>query len=244
MTHHQALRRACIAAAAAASLGAGSAFAQVLDLDPYVRIDAGYAFTANASGNIAPQGNGYGNDFGSGFAGGGGIGVKFGHLGPVSFRVDFTGFATSSLGGTHTGTLSDGTAISTKAKLNNITELATVYVDVATPMPITPFVGFGFGSAQNRVGALTFTNSAGAFGTINPNRNSDTAWSFTAGASYPVMPHIEIEIAYRYTSAGTVRSGTTITDLTTNPPVSGTLDGPLASRLNLQQIGASLRFVL
>jgi opacity protein-like surface antigen len=108
-------------------------------------------------------------------------------------------------------------------------------------LPVKPFVGFGVGGAHTRVGTVTFTGPAGAFATVNGNNHSDFAWTGTVGATYSVMPELEIDLAYRYIDAGKVESGGTFTDLSNNTTQS--LNAEITSRLQIHQFTAAVRYL-
>jgi opacity protein-like surface antigen len=233
--------------ALALSLSAAPAFADAaadntpkFQFVPYLRLDAGYAFSDKAGGNLV-TGSGFGNDFGKGFAGGGGIGVKLAKSGALAIRFDVTGSATPSLSSTHTGSLADGTAIAANVKTDNTTILGNLYADIDTGWAITPFIGVGVGSARNKVKTVTFTNPAGAFAQILGSSTTSTAWSVTAGGSYPVLPNLIIDLGYRYTDAGTISTSTSFTDLTLRTPKNYTLDNPISSKLKFNQVYLSAR---
>lgn len=228
---------------AAAILISAAAPAMAEDVHPYVEAFGGYAFgTRSGDGDIA-NGTGFGGDFGSSATYGGGIGIKI----PVdqtgfSFRFDITGSGNPSLGGdNHTGTLDDGTPVSAKVKLSTATYLATAYIDMDVGLPVKPFVGFGLGGAHSRVGTLIYSNPVGAFATVNGNNHSDFAWSGTAGATYAVMPDLELDLAYRYIDAGKITSGGNFIDLTNGTTQS--LDAEISSRLQIHQFTAAVRYL-
>src|SRR5579859_2670046 len=189
---------------AAAILVSAAAPALADDIHPYVEGFGGYALGTRSGDGDVVNGTGFGGDFGTSSTYGGGIGVKI----PVdntgfSFRFDVTGSGNPSLGGdNHTGTLDDGSTASAKVKLSAATYLATGYIDMNVGLPVTPFVGFGLGGAHARVGTLVYSGSAGTFASVNGNSHSNFAWSGTVGATYAVMPEIEIDLAYRYVDAG------------------------------------------
>jgi opacity protein-like surface antigen len=232
--------RAQIAAAILASL---SAPAMAEEVSVYVEGFGGYALaTQSGSGDIV-SGTGFGGDFGSSGTYGGGIGIKIPYANTgFAFRFDITGAATPSLGGSnHTGTLDDGTPVSAKVKTSVTDILGTAYMDMNFGLPVTPYVGFGLGNAHNKIGTVVYSNPAGAFATVNGGNNSGLAWTGTVGASYEVIPNFEVDFGYRYTDAGRIKSGTGFTDLTNG--ATQTLDQPIASRLQLHQFIATLRYL-
>lgn len=229
---------------AAAILVAAAAPAMADDsIHPYVEAFGGYSLgTRSGDGDIV-SGTGFGGDFGNSVTYGGGVGIKI----PVdntgfSFRFDVTGSGNPSLGGdNHTGTLDDGTPVSAKVKLSAATYLATGYIDMNVGLPVTPFVGFGVGGAHMRVGNIVYTGPAGAFASVNGNSHSDFAWTGTVGATYAVMPELEIDLAYRYIDAGKVELGGNFTDLTNG--TTQTLNAEIFSRLQIHQFTAAVRYL-
>jgi opacity protein-like surface antigen len=238
---------AIVSAAIALQVYGGQALAQAatdnapkFQFVPYLRLDAGYAFSDKAGGNIV-TGSGFGNDFGKGFVGGGGLGVKLAKSGAISIRFDVTGSTTPSLSSNHTGSLADGTVVAANVKTDNTTILGNLYADIDTGWAITPFIGVGVGSAHNKVKTLTFTNPAGAFAQILGSSTTSTAWTVTAGGSYTILPNFIIDLGYRYTDAGLVNTSTSFTDLTLHIPKNYTLDNPISSKLNFNQVYLSAR---
>lgn len=232
--------RARVTAAILASLAAP---AMAEDVSVYVEGFGGYALgTQSGSGDIV-SGTGFGGDFGSSVTYGGGIGVKI----PVdntgfAFRFDVTGSGTPSLGGSnHTGTLDDGTVVNAKVKTSVTDILATAYIDMNVGLPVTPYVGFGLGSTNNKIGTVVYNNANGAFATVDGAKTQALAWTGTVGASYSVIPNFDIDLGYRYVGAGKVKSGANFTDLTNGTTQS--LDQPISSRIQLHQFVATLRYL-
>ncbi len=160
----------------------------------------------------------------------------------VAIRFDLTGSAFPNLGGSnHTGTLDDGSTINAKVKLNAITYIATIYADVDVGLPVVPFVGFGLGGAEKRIGTVVFNGPAGSFATVNGSNHTDVAWSGTVGATYSVIPHFDLDLSYRYTYAGKAESGTTFTDLSNG--VTSSLDSQISSHVQLHQFLATIRYL-
>lgn len=90
--------------------------------------------------------------------------------------------------------------------------MANLYYDIATGTKFTPFVGAGAGMAHVKV-------SSGAHGTVEKQAfsiNGDAtdnnfAWNATAGVAYNISDSIVLDIAYRYTDLGAVKSTDTFT---------------------------------
>lgn len=227
---------------AAIVLASAAAPAMAADVIPYVEGFGGYSLGTRSGGDgDIVNGTGFGGDFGSSSNFGGGVGIKI-PVDTVAFRFDLTGNFNPSLGGdNHGGTLSDGTAIGAKVKVNAVAYLATAYIDMDVGLPVRPFVGFGLGGVHKKTGTVVFSNPAGDFATVSGNDHEGVAWTGTVGATYTVIPHVEIDVDYRYIEAGHVNSGTAFTDLT-NGTVQQ-LNAPISSNLQIHQFGATLRYL-
>jgi opacity protein-like surface antigen len=227
----------------AAILAVSAAPAMADDIIPYVEGFAGYGIGGISKTGDIVSGSGFGGDFGGSGVYGGGVGLKMPiDNSGVSIRIDLTGSALPNLGGSnHTGTLDDGSTVNAKVKLNAITYLATVYADVDVGLPVVPFVGVGLGGAEKRIGTVVYSGPAGAFATVNGINHTDVAWTGTVGATYSVMPHLDLDFSYRYTYAGKAESGTTFTDLTNG--VTQTLDTNISSHVQLHQFVAAIRYL-
>lgn len=96
------------------------------------------------------------------------------------------------------------------ADLESWLGLVNAYVDLGTWRGITPYVGGGIG-----VGAITVMG----FKDVNVPANSvyygdkdktttNFAWALYAGVSYDVTPQFTLDLGYRYTDLGSVKTGT------------------------------------
>jgi len=227
---------------AAAVLAVTAAPAMAADIIPYVEGFGGYSIgSRSGGGGDIVNGNGFGGDFGTSSNFGGGIGIKI-PVDNVAFRFDITGNFNPSLGGdNHGGTLGDGTPVAAKVKLSDTAYLASAYIDVDVGLPVVPFVGFGIGGSHKKIGTVVFSQPGGAFATVGGNDREGVAWSGTVGATYTVIPHVEVDLAYRYIDAGQVNSGSAFTDLT-NGSVQQ-LNSQISSNLQIHQFGATLRYL-
>jgi opacity protein-like surface antigen len=227
---------------AALVLAGAAAPSMAADVIPYVEGFGGYSIAtqSNGDGDIV-NGTGFGGDFGTSGFFGGGVGVKI-PVDNIAFRFDLTGNWNPSLGGdNHGGTLSDGTPVNAKVKLADTAYLATAYIDMDVGLPVVPFVGFGLGGSHKKVGTVVFSSPQGAFATVNGNDREGVAWTATVGATYTVIPHVEVDLAYRYIDAGQANSGSKFTDLT-NGTVQG-LGSQINSNVQIHQFGATLRYL-
>ncbi len=99
---------------------------------------------------------------------------------------------------------------SVAADLSSLSAMLAVYVDltglgVPGPGSLRPFVGAGAGVAHNRIGEtrMSFPRTT----TIVPGaRRTGVAWMVTAGLAVPLGGGTALDLAWRYTDLGTVRT--------------------------------------
>jgi len=151
-----------------------------------------------------------------------GIGYDTGHY----FRFDLTGeyrgdalfvfhdkypglngdFAVGAGGGTNEYT----------ADIESWVGLANAYIDIGTWHCITPYVGAGVGFASLSITGYKDVNVPN-LGVAYGQNNSETnfAWAAYAGFAYKVTPGLTIDLSYRYTDLGDIKTGNIATyDLT------------------------------
>ena len=151
-----------------------------LTLDPAARIDS------NAT------------SFGYGF--GAGAGYKFNEF----LRVDVTGDYLDPIHEAVDGSCGSDCSIVGHSTIQRFDGLANGYVDLGTWWGISPYVGGGVGVAG--------TSARGAFATTTPASVATTtvpegtglrfAWAAMAGITYPVSPHMLLDVGYRYLDVG------------------------------------------
>jgi opacity protein-like surface antigen len=85
--------------------------------------------------------------------------------------------------------------------------LANAYVDLGTWCGLTPFVGFGIGTAANTISGFSDVGiPTGGAGIGAPVTDWDLAWAVHAGVSYSITPNLKLELAYRFLDLGSVTS--------------------------------------
>jgi opacity protein-like surface antigen len=89
--------------------------------------------------------------------------------------------------------------------------LANAYVDLGTWWCLTPFVGFGVGSARNTISGIQDNgiNSDGSvgFGYSNGDNSAwNLAWDVQAGLTYNVNNNLKIDLSWRYLNLGSPMS--------------------------------------
>jgi opacity protein-like surface antigen len=86
--------------------------------------------------------------------------------------------------------------------------LANAYIDLGTWWCITPYVGGGVGFASLSITGykdVNVPNNSVAYGANNTETNF--AWAVYAGLSYKVNPSLTLDLSYRYTDLGDIRTG-------------------------------------
>ncbi len=85
--------------------------------------------------------------------------------------------------------------------------LANAYLDLGTWWCVTPFIGGGIGTANNRFDSITdigfIADGSTGFGFSSVNSSTwNLAWAAHAGLAYTVTPNFKVEFAYRFLSLG------------------------------------------
>ena len=95
--------------------------------------------------------------------------------------------------------------------LSSVSGMLAAYVDLAglglpKPGPFAPFVGAGVGAVRTRIGETRMTFPATT--TIVPGASrTDLAWMVTAGVAAALDERVTLDLAWRYTDLGEVRTG-------------------------------------
>jgi opacity protein-like surface antigen len=122
---------------------------------------------------------------------------------------------------------------------------AVVYVDAPPVVGVQPFVGAGFGAARTQLGDVTyrFPGIAGDASTIMQGGTSTSfAYLLTAGVSLPVSERIALELAYRWTDFGTVKTRTGTAQIVRPNRKTNLTIGGTEMDWTSQAVLASLRF--
>ena len=107
--------------------------------------------------------------------------------------------------------LETGRRQSVAADLSSLSAMLAVYVDltglgVPRAGSLEPFVGAGVGAVHTRIGEtrMTFPRTT----TVVPGAGrTDAAWMLTAGFAVPLGEGTALDLAWRYTDLGAVRTG-------------------------------------
>ena len=100
---------------------------------------------------------------------------------------------------------------SAAADLSSLAGLVATYLDLpglglSGVGPFDPFIGAGVGAVRDRIGEthMTFPRTT----TIVPGASHvDVVWMVTAGVAIARGEHVTLDVAWRYTDAGTVHTG-------------------------------------
>jgi opacity protein-like surface antigen len=111
--------------------------------------------------------------------------------------------------------------------------------------PIKPFIGAGAGASWNEIGEMTYKFPAlrqPRYSQMPGGTNTSFAWSVVGGAAYDISDRLTLDISYRYSDLGEVRTdeGTLFIQRS-----SSTLEIPIAetkANLTEQSIAASFRW--
>jgi outer membrane protein OmpA-like peptidoglycan-associated protein len=141
---------------------------------------------------------------------GGGIGFRFNPM----FRGDITidGIKRLNIEGRN----SVATGVTSSAHVSSVVGMVNGYFDLNGAWPnifgrFQPYIDAGVGVARNDLSRTSFATAGGAtIGSVNSHTFADFAWGAGAGVAYPIMPHLLIDLSYKYLDLGNMHSGTTL----------------------------------
>lgn len=121
----------------------------------------------------------------------------------VEYRPDF------AFGG-RTNFLAPERRQSVSANLSSVSGMLAGFVDLAAlglpkPGPFAPFVGAGIGAVQTRIGTTTMTFPTTTT-TAPGGTRTGPAWMATAGVAVALGERVTLDLAWRYTDLGKVRT--------------------------------------
>ena len=96
------------------------------------------------------------------------------------------------------------------ARLSSVSGMLAGFVDLAglglpKPGPFAPFLGAGIGAAHTRIGKTTMTFPATTT-TVPGGNRTGLAWMATAGVSVALGERVTLDLAWRYSDLGEVRT--------------------------------------
>jgi OmpA-OmpF porin, OOP family len=158
---------------------------------PYVRLDGGWSHPVPMSSNSLATVSAGSIKRDEGFLLGGAGGYKFG---PWRGELELEYMEHQAQSGNNLFAGATGASSSLRGSTSNLAAMINGYYDIATPWPITPYVGIGIGADYFRfsqVNTTANTQIANAFDTV-------FAYEAMAGVSYAINPQWSIGLEYRY----------------------------------------------
>ena len=238
--------RSALALASVAALAAPQAAAQV-----YFQLNTGWSWAQNAqvrdtdtthqtcvltSASTVPNApcDGTLNHLGSSFIIGAGVGYKL----PMGFRVDVT--YNNRNGYNLSGSDPAGTAFDPKTTANTV--MFNGYYDLPLMIAdkVRPYVGGGIGRSRNKVSNINWSDPPFS-GQIPGGSTTSTAWQLTLGADIRLTQNLVLDIGYRYTDLGDLK--------TTGGPTTGGFNNanyttPLQGKLKANELLFNIRYEL
>lgn len=138
-----------------------------------------------------------------------------------------------------------------RAELSSISGMVAGFVDLAAlglpkAGPLAPFVGGGIGIAHTRIGETTMTFPATTT-TVPGGSRTGLAWMATAGVAVALDERVSLDLAWRYSDLGEVRTprgpGRVVWRDGSREPLPLDL-GPTEARLKGHGVRMSLRYAL
>ena len=105
--------------------------------------------------------------------------------------------------------LSGGSNQPVSASGNALAGFGVVYVDGPELATVRPYIGAGLGAATTSLGQVTYrfpAISSDAVTVTSGGRSTSLAYLLTAGVSIPVSERLDLDLAYRWTDLGTVKT--------------------------------------
>ena len=92
---------------------------------------------------------------------------------------------------------------------NGLAGFGVLYVDGPSLATVRPFIGAGLGAARTSLSDVTYrfpAISSDAVTVTSGGRSTSFAYLLTAGVSIPVSERLDLDLAYRWTDLGTVKT--------------------------------------
>jgi opacity protein-like surface antigen len=145
--------------------------------------------------------------------------------------------------------LSSGANQPVSGEVKQIGMMAFVHLEPLSALgivtPIRPFIGAGAGASRNKIGEMTYEFPAlkqPRYSLMPGGVATSFAWSAVGGVAYDVADRLTLEVSYRYSNLGEVRTDEGILFIQRS---SGTREIPIAAttaELTDQSIALSLRW--
>ena len=95
--------------------------------------------------------------------------------------------------------------------VESLAAFGVAYVDLPRILGVRPFLGAGIGAARNQLDGVTYrfpAIAANASTTTASGSSSGVAYLLTAGVAVPLSERLSLDLAYRFSDLGQVRSRT------------------------------------
>jgi opacity protein-like surface antigen len=191
----------------------------------YLRGDIGYRY--NSIGSVDSAAPIFSQTYDDVPAGGVGFGFKRSWL-----RADLT-FDYGALAKYHGTTATATLQPQYSARIEAMTALANVYIDLGTWSGFSPYVGGGVGGSYVRSADFVNTTLPVPGPVVSTAEKWNFSWAWMAGVAMQVTPNWTIDIGYRYLHLGDAISGTEPTNAVTT-----------WKDLSAQEIRVGLRFLI
>jgi opacity protein-like surface antigen len=173
------------------------------------------------------------------------IGVGIGYRINAMFRADLTLSTLPSLKGHGVTQGGNASGIKFSGNVASYVAMANGYLDINGFFPnqlgaFQPFVNFGLGFADNRVGTVNGVSAGGVTGSLTGASTTNFAWGIGAGVGYALSPAWTVELAYKYLNLGEMRTGTTAA---TFNGISGAVTALKSGDLTAHTLTAGLRYM-
>ena len=128
---------------------------------------------------------------------------------------------------------------------NGLAGFGVLYVDGPSLATVRPFMGAGLGAARTSLSDVTYrfpAISSDAVTVTSGGRSTSFAYLLTAGVSIPVSERLDLDLAYRWTDLGTVKTNAGSAKLVRPAGRSKLAIAGTEIDLQTQAVVASLRF--
>ena len=128
---------------------------------------------------------------------------------------------------------------------NGLAGFGVLYVDGPSLATVRPFIGAGLGAARTSLSDVTYrfpAISSDAVTVTSGGRSTSFAYLLTAGVSIPVSERLDLDLAYRWTDLGTVKTNAGSAKLVRPAGRSKLAIAGTEIDLQTQAVVASLRF--
>ncbi len=198
----------------------------------YIRGDFGYRFNHLDSVEAGRQVTSFKYPDSLGVSFGGGYKYKW-------FRSDVTVDYSPKVTARAASTFTGASQPQYTTKIDPLSVMANVYLDLGTWAGFTPYIGAGAGVTWVRSREYTDTERRIDYATANGRTNF--SWAAMAGVAYQINARWVVDVGYRYLDLGDLTTSVGAPTLTGG---SGPVDHTTWKRLSTQEVRIGVRFLL